>query len=171
LEEPKAGGSECGDDEDPFLQEEEDPFGFNEEEEDPFGFNEPPSKRHKGITDDLVQIGGSSSSDGLTASTEACLTTCPVTILPSVRPPTRCDVLGMTEPVFKKPCTSDGVNTGRHVPLAAGTAETPVEGADSTVIDQWAAWQERKRRKRNIAHEPIVEGEFARLARLAASEL
>jgi len=171
VEDPKDAVSECGDDEDPFLQEEEDPFGFNDEEEDPFGFNEPPSKRHKGSSDDLVQIGGSSSSEGPNASVEACLPACPVANLPSVSHSTSCDVREASEPVFKKPCTSDGVTAGRECSLYAGSVGTPVECTGTNAVDKWAAWQERKRRKQNSPLEPTVEGEFARLAKLAASEL
>jgi hypothetical protein len=55
--------------------------------------------------------------------------------------------------------------------LGTDGAETSVEGAGVTAVDKWAALQERKRRKMSGSHEPIVEGEFARLARLAANEV
>jgi hypothetical protein len=48
--------------------------------------------------------------------------------------------------------------------------ETPVEVAGSASVDPWTALQERKRRKKNDAKQPTVDSEFARLARLAASE-
>jgi hypothetical protein len=55
--------------------------------------------------------------------------------------------------------------------LGTDGAEASVEGAGVTAVDKWAALQERKRRKMSGSREPIVEGEFARLARLAANEV
>jgi hypothetical protein len=148
----------------------------------------------------LAQNGGASSSNGPTAPTVACHTECLPKIPPPSRPPSDHDFCagsgpavtksctsdgvtrggqsshassvsdGITEPVCKKPCTLNGIVGSNLVPLSTGNVVASVEKANSIATDQWAAWQDRKRRKLEAAQATIVEGEFARLARLAASE-
>ena len=75
----------------------------------------------------------------------------------------------INEPIFYKPRTETEVSRGSQENVELSVVETPVAVA-GTSIDPWEALQERKRRKKNDDKQPTTESEFARLARLAASE-
>jgi hypothetical protein len=148
---------------------------YHQEEEDPFGFD----------NDAVVQLGGSSSSaDRASPSSDLfpvpppTPTTTPIDSISSDEPVAkRACVLGgvigvepvITEPIFKKPRTETEVSRGSLENVELSVVKTPVAIA-GTSIDPWEALQERKRRKKNDDKLPTTESEFARLARLAASE-
>jgi len=140
--------------EDPYGSEAEEQDPYGQQEEDPFGFNE----------GDTAQVGGSSSSAGNTAPT--IMITSSGSDPPPEPPPTPTTTTTdspSTEPAAKRACDGVGVTTDV-------LAVTDLAVAGSVVVDPWAALQERKRRKRNDGRQPVVESEFARLARLAANE-
>ena len=163
-----------GEGEDPMF--EDDDF---QEEEDPFGFNE-----------STVGAPGVSSSSSYVASTSTPSAASSHTAIPPIliNPPT--DPISSDEPVAKRACVLDGViveenaiieptfkksrpetevSRGGQVSLEQNVIETSVAIA-VTSTDPWEALQERKRRKKNDDRQPTTESEFARLARLAASE-
>jgi len=68
------------------------------------------------------------------------------------------------EPASESSGTVTGFTTGVSVEYDLGQATTPSQQ------DQWSLWQQRKRRRHQDASAPVIESEFARLARLAATE-
>jgi hypothetical protein len=152
-------------DDDEYHQEEEDPFGFNNDAVAQLGGSSS-SAGHASSSADPIPIPppmhNSTPTDSISADEPAAKRVCVVGSITAVEPV-------ITEPIFKKPRTETASSRGGLVNVESRVVETPAACAGAS-IDPWEALQERKRRKKNNDEQPTTESEFARLARLAASE-